>query len=161
MRILHVEDDQDILTLTSALLEGVAMVDGVTTLAGARHMLETRAYDLLLVDLLLPDARDVEAVKVLARYHVPIVVVSGAGDPEILSRAAQAGAADYVVKPIRDTHDFMQRLHFVHSRRLRSTVGRRIACDAFERMKPFITCDSRGPWAVPVAPLGDRQPIVA
>ncbi len=149
--ILYVEDDGEIASLVRDALDGVAAVDSVSTIREARAMLGAAVYDLLLVDLSLPDARDVEAVDALVVYRIPIVVVTATQCVDTLRRAAQAGAVDYIVKPMTPS-TLVDRVVFAHARHVeaaahpvRTTVGRRIGESTFERLKPFITC-SRAPF---------------
>src|SRR5262249_12562897 len=107
LRILHVEDDETYLaTVRSALAaqEGLAL-EQVTTLGAAQERLIdpcAPAFDVLLVDLRLPDAREMEAVAALRVYGIPLVVLSATSLAESLERAADAGASDYLVKGMFD-----------------------------------------------------------
>jgi DNA-binding response OmpR family regulator len=65
--------------------------------------------DLLLLDLLLPDAAGLDVLReirgadgVAARFDpdLPVIVVSGRGSPEDRVRGLEAGADDYLIKPI-------------------------------------------------------------
>ncbi len=58
--ILHVEDDQDLIQVLHALLEEDADYSYATTLAAARQLLSERRFDLLLLDLSLPDGQGSE-----------------------------------------------------------------------------------------------------
>ncbi len=154
LRVLHVEDEVAMVSLVRANLGERAEVDVAHTLAAARGRLSdpnATPYDLLLVDLILPDARDIEAVVALSVYQIPIVVLSSVDDPDVFTRAARAGADDYIVKPLEGRAAFVERLRFVRSRHQRqmcgATVGARIGESAFELLKPFITCDTRAPFA--------------
>ena len=99
LRILHVEDNEHYLT---SVREAFSRVEGVTleqveTLAAAQDRLANftaPALDALLVDLQLPDAREMEAVAALRVYGIPLVVLSATSAPESLESAAQAGAHD-------------------------------------------------------------------
>ncbi|MBT5874056.1 MAG: response regulator, partial [Candidatus Latescibacteria bacterium] len=56
-RILHVEDDRDILRVVEkAFGEGVE-IDCALTVVEARQKLEARSYDLVILDISLPDGR--------------------------------------------------------------------------------------------------------
>ncbi len=162
LRILHVEDDLPYLaSVRTALarMEGVAL-EQVETLAAAQARLAditAPAIDALLVDLRLPDARDMEAVAALRVYGIPLVVLSATSLPESLERAAEAGADDYLVKGLFDASQLMRRVRFAcrryekHAEDMASAVslaassrspfGRRaFGAETFEALKPFISC---------------------
>ncbi|UZQ55576.1 PAS domain S-box protein [Trichothermofontia sichuanensis B231] len=54
-RILHVEDDPDILQVTAVILRDLAEVVAAPSLAIARQQLQTQVFDLILLDWTLPD----------------------------------------------------------------------------------------------------------
>ncbi len=74
-RILHVEDDPDVRRVVHGVLCGLAEIDGATDLAEARRALGSTRYDLVLLDLALPDGDGAELVPSLAG-HGPVVVFS-------------------------------------------------------------------------------------
>lgn len=162
LRILHVEDDcAYLVSLKTALklIEGIEL-EQVGTLAAAQARLAdttSPALDVLLVDLRLPDAREMEAVAALRVYGIPLVVLSATSLPESLERAAEAGADDYLVKGLFDTAQLLRRVRFAcrrHAKQAeamtsavnlaassRSPFERRtFTHDAFEALKPFISC---------------------
>jgi diguanylate cyclase (GGDEF)-like protein/PAS domain S-box-containing protein len=78
---------------------GVREIVHHVRLADALEALATRSFDVLLLDLGLPDASGLEAVRRVkaAAPDVPIVVMSS-GDAELAAAAVTAGAQDYLVK---------------------------------------------------------------
>lgn len=102
-RLLLVEDDQRIGSLLSDQLRGRGFtVDWAATLADGWRLAE-EPHDLALVDLGLPDGDGTELVGGLRRVHPEtVVVVLTARDEEIdVIVALDAGADDYLVKPVR------------------------------------------------------------
>jgi len=97
-----VEDDDRIrLSLRLALEdEGYTVKDVPTAEEGlAEH--RTNAADLVLVDLMLPGMDGFDCIRALRRLgDVPIVVVSARDDTHDVVAALEAGADDYVVKPV-------------------------------------------------------------
>jgi len=73
--------------------------DGARGLARAR----SEPFDLVLVDLYLPDARGDEVLRQLrsdeATASLPAVVVSAEDDVTVVQEAMQAGADAYITKP--------------------------------------------------------------
>ena len=118
MRVLLIEDDRG---LGSAVRDQVAdgghSIDWVTRLADARDHVAAAPYDLLLLDLMLPDGRGLEFLKVLrAAGDVTPVIIMTALD-QISDRIAglNAGADDYLVKPF-DLDELTARLAAVTRR---------------------------------------------
>jgi len=99
--LLVVDDDAPILRFLRAGLatEGYRLVEascGADALAQAA----TRAPDLVLLDLGLPDMDGFEVVRRLREWsQVPVLVLSARGQEEDKIRALDAGADDYVTKP--------------------------------------------------------------
>lgn len=167
LKVLHIDDSPAILETVKFALGDEMAVDGVRNLAEARQKLETNRYDILLVDLGLEDSGGVATVKALKGYNIPIVVLSGLDDPEVLAAAAEAGAADYLTKPAVTSVRLRNRMCFAHARHQRFVnqerqreINRRVGTKqreafgsvAFEALKPFISCSevigvSRAPFA--------------
>src|SRR5688500_16495422 len=66
--------------------------------------LETQPADLVLMDNALPEVSGVDAVRLLRQHwshdSLPIIIVSAMIDSDDVVEALDAGANDYVVKPI-------------------------------------------------------------
>ncbi|HET7133424.1 MAG TPA: diguanylate cyclase, partial [Gammaproteobacteria bacterium] len=103
MKILLVEDDADdaeFLRLSLSQHNGTAHVTRAGRLADAVTALDTGEFDVVLLDLNLPDGRGVECVdKIQAADAVlPIVVLSGQGDEDYAVEILNRGVQDYLVK---------------------------------------------------------------
>ncbi|MET8837483.1 response regulator transcription factor [Micromonospora sp. NPDC004540] len=100
--VLVIEDDDRIrLALLLALEEeGYAAYGAATAEEGLRRQRDSPA-DHVLVDLMLPGLDGFECIRRLRRDDdVPIVVVSARDDTHDIVAALEAGADDYVVKPV-------------------------------------------------------------
>ncbi|MBU3909908.1 MAG: PAS domain S-box protein [Gammaproteobacteria bacterium] len=75
-RILHVEDDPDIIQVTQTLIEELAEYHYATSLAAARAKLRDAHFDLLLLDLTLPDGSGTELLEDLPS-DTRVVIFSG------------------------------------------------------------------------------------
>lgn len=88
-RILHVEDDEDLRTL---LARGIATLDvelqGVATLGEARHQIDTQRFDLVILDLMLPDGSGTELFDLLASSvpAPPVILFSALDAPVVDNR---------------------------------------------------------------------------
>ena len=96
-----VEDDTALREgLITALHTDALSVHAAADLAGARRILRERSFDLLLLDVNLPDGSGIELCrKVTAAQDVPVIFLT-VRDAEIDEVTAfRAGACDYVKKP--------------------------------------------------------------
>jgi len=71
---------------------------------GIEDMIEAEAIELVLLDWMMPDRSGSDAlIGIRARYdaeHVPVIVVTALDDGDIVSKALEGGANDYITKPI-------------------------------------------------------------
>lgn len=80
-RILHIEDDPDVHGLMSTLATDLAELDHAPDLDTARRLLAAHAYDLVVLDLELPDGSGWELLPLISRQPSrPRVVVFSASD---------------------------------------------------------------------------------
>ena len=103
MRILVVDDDRAILKLIARVLhdEGYA-VDTASTGEEARMLALVNEYDGIILDLQLGDRHGFEILQELRRNgrRTPVLLYSGQADTDSIVRGLDAGADDYVVKPV-------------------------------------------------------------
>ena len=101
-KILLIEDDIDIaLSLQEFLSERSFDVEIFTTITDAIFRIKFNQYDLILLDLTLPDYEGFEVLKFLnsENYNIPVIVTSGHSDTQTKIKAFKFGANDYLVKP--------------------------------------------------------------
>jgi len=87
IRVLHVEDDQDFSRVLSTQLIKRATLVNASTLTEANALLRREAFDLVLLDLELPDGHGEtlwETLKV-TQPELPIIILSGHEVPNILA----------------------------------------------------------------------------
>ena len=100
-RVLLIEDDPNIVDLIRANL-AVRGFDTVVSTDGSRalQLLETEEPDIVLLDLMLPEADGFELCRhIRARSTVGVIVVSARGGERDKVSALNAGADDYMTKP--------------------------------------------------------------
>jgi len=101
--ILVVDDESGVRTSLSGILgdEGYA-VETLETGEACLTALETRRYDLILLDVWLPGIDGLETLSRLRETdpEVPVVVISGHGNIETAVKAVRQGAQDFVEKPL-------------------------------------------------------------
>jgi len=102
VRILVVEDEDSI---ASFVVKGLTAeghtVERAATAADAIGMGTTYDFDLILLDLMLPDGHGLDVLKRVraVRPDVPVIVVSALGEIDDKVDLLDAGADDYLVKP--------------------------------------------------------------
>jgi DNA-binding response OmpR family regulator len=103
--ILIVDDDPDLVeALTEQLaLTGEFEVSSAGTAAAGIQAARDRPVDLVLMDVGLPDLDGREAVKLMRRngFKAPVIVLTGHDGDADTVLGLEAGANDYVVKPVR------------------------------------------------------------
>ncbi|MGB0466896.1 MAG: CHASE domain-containing protein [Pontibacterium sp.] len=77
-RILHVEDDRDVATVTGAMLHEFSEVELATELSDARLKLQHNTYDLVILDVGLPDGSGLDLLPQLTEQtpSTPVIVFS-------------------------------------------------------------------------------------
>jgi len=109
-KILLIEDDMNDAFLLKRLLQKAQFItveiDQAETLQQAIHYLQNQSYDLILLDLFLPETQGLDTFSNLSSHShdLPIIVLSGLEDQDIALAAVQAGAQDYLAKGQFDTH---------------------------------------------------------
>ena len=101
--ILVVDDEKNILsTLSRALRVEDYDVDVAGSAQLALERTEKRAYDLLLLDVKMPDLDGLSLLSQLreAGNDVPVIMMSGHGTIETAVEATRLGAHDFIEKPI-------------------------------------------------------------
>jgi DNA-binding response OmpR family regulator len=103
MRLLVVDDDSAILKLISRVLRDESYaIDVASTGEDARMLALVNEYDGIILDLQLGDRHGFEILQELRRNgrRTPVLLYSGLGDTESIVRGLDAGADDYLVKPV-------------------------------------------------------------
>lgn len=101
-RFLLVEDDADLSEIAKMTLSHEGhQVDTAFTCAEAEEKLLENTYDLILLDVMLPDSSGDELCgKIRCRSSCPIIFMSCLEDSHTIIRALRSGGDDYMVKPI-------------------------------------------------------------
>ncbi|TDO83147.1 DNA-binding response OmpR family regulator [Flavobacterium chryseum] len=104
MKLLIVEDEPNLLSI---LRKGFAennnevsvALDGKTAL----EMIENYSFDVVILDVMLPDINGIEICRRLRanKNFVPVLLLTALGTSENIVTGLNAGADDYVVKPFK------------------------------------------------------------
>jgi DNA-binding response OmpR family regulator len=101
--ILAIEDDWTVRTVLEHTLASAGHeVEAVSGLAEGRDRLAAGRYDVVLLDLNLPDGNGLDLLWDIRREHgneVSVLVLSGMRQETAVVRGLELGADDYVTKP--------------------------------------------------------------
>ena len=131
LTVLIVEDDAELREILQAEFE----LEGLTALTatnGSEAVIAARELkpDLILMDLMMPVMDGIEATKIVKgseeTRHIPIIMLTAAGNKEDIVAGLEAGAIDYITKPF-----FMPEL----KSRLRSVLQHKIMYDELKRIQ--------------------------
>jgi len=125
MKILIIDDERINVLMLEHLLRtsGYSRVLGLTD---SRKALETCASfdpDLILLDLIMPDTDGFAVLETLrssdaSESFLPIVVLTADVSEEAKERALEAGATDFLVKPVGRTEALLRIRNLLETRRL-------------------------------------------
>jgi len=145
MRILIVDDDRAILNLMKRVLDEAYAIDVAGTGEEARTLALVNDYDGIILDLNLGDRHGLEVLQELRRAgrRTPIMLYSGKGDSETIVRGLDAGADDFVVKPISND-ELRARVRTLVRRGASSRTGEQVTVGnlTLNRLTRRITCQS-------------------
>ncbi|CCQ74055.1 response regulator transcription factor CtrA [Magnetospira sp. QH-2] len=102
MRVLLVEDDPNMAKSIELMLKSAGMVIDSTDLGeDGLEIGKLYDYDLIVLDLMLPDIDGYEVLQRLrdARVETPVLILSGLTEPDNKVKGLGFGADDYLTKP--------------------------------------------------------------
>jgi signal transduction histidine kinase len=115
LRVLHAEDDPQIAGIVALYFEqhGNSELTHVTSGRACLEAMARGGYDLLLVDLIMPDLNGLQVLGELTarRDPTPVIMVSGNGQSPLAVRALRAGAVDCIDK---NSPDFRRIAEIAH-----------------------------------------------
>ena len=122
--VLIVDDEAEIRdSLESILKEEDYVVTTAATAAEAMTLLRDAAYDVVLLDIWLPDRDGLDALQEIRQMdsaNLPeVVIISGHGTIESAVRATKLGAYDFLEKPLSLDRTLIVLKNAMNSRRLR------------------------------------------
>jgi DNA-binding response OmpR family regulator len=105
-KILIVEDDSFIITFTSKVLKSQGyIVSTAMTGMDALNKIQASNYNLVLLDIGLPDMTGTEILKQIREINQDIIIIMMTGNPQLDSSidSVNYGADGYLIKPVNDT----------------------------------------------------------
>lgn len=131
IKLLLVEDDSSIVKNLSEYLVSEGFL--VTSASGqneALQKLERRTFDLVLLDISLPDGNGFSFCSMLkSEYRLPVIFLTASGDEYSTVTGFELGADDYISKPFRP-RELVMRIKNVL--RLTGSKGKTVSLGAIE-----------------------------
>jgi diguanylate cyclase (GGDEF)-like protein/PAS domain S-box-containing protein len=92
----------------------------IERMSDAEEFFASNTADIVLLDLGLPDAQGLDAVRRAhtASSHIPLVILSGLDDESMALQAMQEGAQDYLIKGQIEPRELMRALRYAIERKL-------------------------------------------
>lgn len=124
MKILVIDDDRTTVSLVEQFLKrkGYGRVHGITDSAKALETCAALNPDLILLDLIMPNVDGFALLEELrsdaSETFLPIVVLTADTTEEAKERALQAGATDFLVKPVSPAEALLRIRNVLEVRRL-------------------------------------------
>lgn len=115
MRVLLVEDDPAMAQSVELMLKSASMVVDTTDLGeDGLEIGKLYDYDIIVLDLMLPDMDGLEVLRRLrdARVETPVLILSGQTESETKVKSLGTGADDYLTKPF-DKAELMARIQAI------------------------------------------------
>lgn len=139
LTVLIVEDDDELREILHAEFE----LEGLTVLTatdGSEAVTTVRRLkpDLILMDIMMPVMNGIEATEIIKSdeetKHIPIVMLTAAGNKEDIVKGLEVGAIDYITKPF-----FMPEL----KARLKAILQHKIMYDELKRIQDTLIKNER------------------
>jgi DNA-binding response OmpR family regulator len=102
MKVLVIDDDTAMTDLLKLLLEPAnATILTANTAQDGIELAKEESPDIIILDIMMPDMTGWELCSVLRTFTpAPILVLSALDIPGMVARALNAGADDYLIKPV-------------------------------------------------------------
>lgn len=112
-RILIVEDERSIAEMTKLCLTKHGYhCETANNGTKAAKMIEDRHYDLVLLDIMLPDMDGYELMEYIKQFDIPVIFVTAKIAVADRVKGLKLGAEDYIVKPF-DLQELLARIETV------------------------------------------------
>ena len=105
LRVLVVDDDPNTLRYARHVLSSAGYAPSVTAdPESVPQLMKEEKPHLVLLDLMLPGTNGIELMSTIRKLAaVPVIFISAYGQDQIIAKAFEMGAADYIVKPFSPT----------------------------------------------------------
>jgi DNA-binding NtrC family response regulator len=125
--VLVVDDDAAVVDwLVDSLPEEGFEATGETSALRALKLLETRAFDLVVSDVEMPEMRGLELLRGIlrARPQQPVLLITAFGSIDLAMESVRAGAVDFLAKPFRIEALALSMKRALRERQMRREISR-------------------------------------
>lgn len=128
MNILVIEDDPSVRTLVKAVLEHNGNVVRTAENATDGEEMAKGDFDMIILDLGLPDGDGYEVCKSLRNQNIatPVLILSGEQETNVKVKCLKVGADDYLTKPF-NTEELIARMEAI-KRRTENGADQQLTC---------------------------------
>ena len=122
VRILLIEDNPGDIRLIKEYLKMLVdfkhFFESVSSLSEGFLAIEENEYDVILLDLTLPDSQGLDTILQLKEKvkNIPIVILTGLNDERIARKAIQMGVQDYLIKGQIDSNPLVRSINYAIDR---------------------------------------------
>lgn len=102
-KILVVEDEPNVLDVLLRMIARLGyLCDGAESGDKALEMYSNEKYDVILADIKMPGLNGIELAERIKKQdaNMPIIIITGAMEIELVIAALRVGALDYILKPV-------------------------------------------------------------
>jgi DNA-binding response OmpR family regulator len=101
IRILVIDDDPSTTEMLGIILAPIFIIDACNSSVEGLKIAQQNPPDLLILDLMMPDLDGIQLCKELRKTSsLPILILSAWDTPGTVAEALNAGADDFMVKPV-------------------------------------------------------------
>jgi len=118
-KVLIVDDDKAFLHIMAERMQNHGMeVSTAESVAAALKLLEEHSFDVVLLDLMMPEMGGIEAFQIMRERQPETLVIFVSGHPSVSKgiEAMKDGAMDFIPKPV-DMNDLIEKIKNAKARR--------------------------------------------
>jgi len=112
-KVLIVDDDITVVRFLKDLVSQKLHLpcESATSLAAVKeHLKNPDQFAIALVDVILPDAKDAQAIDVVLEYDIPVIAMTSSSNDELIKLIKSKNILDYVSKEHASSFDYAMRL---------------------------------------------------
>jgi len=112
-KVLIVDDDITVIRFLKDLVSQKLHLpcESATSLSAMKkHLQNPEQFAIALVDVVLPDAKDAEAIDIVLEYDIPVIAMTGSTNEKIIKLVKSKNILDYVSKEHPSSFDYAMRL---------------------------------------------------
>jgi signal transduction histidine kinase len=132
IRVLLIEDNVPDITLVRTMLDARRFeVNAVPRLSSALQLLSSEEFDVVVLDLGLPDSDGLGSLEpvLTAAQHIPVILLTGLDDEVLAAESVRGGAQDYLVKGQFDSKTLSRSIRYSIERKRILSENARLAVE--------------------------------